>query len=499
MRYIDKTLLFLYLLIVGIGLLNLYSISINNPWGINSPFFKQLLWFVISVSIGIGILFLKVRFWRLFSYLLFFSTIILSVLVGIFGKKIKGASAWINVGGLGIQPTEFLKFTTILALASSLSNPHLTLKKIKNAIIPLLIIFFPIGASLLQNDTGTAISFFSLMFLLIMRGLNPVPLGIGFMALISAIFTLAFESGIVLSLIFFLGFSLQALLGNYSKPEKIVISIIAITGGISLIFIPHLISFFITLCGLTILFGYGFFKVAPLRIWKQRIILSLFFIVATLGGWFSDFLYSSILKPHQRQRIDILFGAEEKIKDEVKRYEALLAFTSRDDSAYVHYLDAYNKAKTALKEFRSGPAYNVIQSRIAIGSGGLWGKGLFQGSQTKYKFVPQFFSDFAICNWAEETGLLGITILVGLFTGLLFRMIIIAQKHSHMYNKMFIYGVVLFIFTHFAINLGMATGILPTIGIPLPFISYGGSAFISFSLMIFVILHMEFSRKSLLF
>jgi len=496
-RSLDKVILFFYLGVVFIGLANMYSISIENPWSLSSPFFKQLLWFCASLVLFALIWSVNVRFWRLFSYGIYAILIIVCLALAFFGKSVRGAHAWIQVAGLGIQPAEFLKLGTILALSSALSNPHLTLNTLKKSIFPILLIVVPVGVALLQNDTGTALTFIPLSLMLVLRGFNPyiifTLLGCG----LSMALSIAIGSYVVAGTISLITVAWLSIAGQYQKYEIYILLALGILTLSGLLFLEGTIAMISLLLLFVILAVYTFFSHAPKRIWNLRMLSIIIFASMVGSSLGADLVYTKVLKEHQRQRIDILFGAEKKIKKEYDKYADMLARTDPDHPSYNEIREKYNKAKMALLEFRRGVGYNTTQARIAVGSGGISGKGYLKGTQTKYKFVPQFFSDFAFCNWAEETGFVGSLILILLVMILCIRITHIAGKQETPFERTFMYSTAIFIFTHFFINVGMIIGVLPTIGVPFPSVSYGGSSFLTFSSMIFIVLRYEATRRTL--
>jgi len=335
-------------------------------------------------------------------------TLLLLMLVLVIGHRVGGNQAWISLGGgFRLQPAEFAKFSTCLILARYLSGPNIRVTELKSFAIALAIIGVPMFLILLQPDMGSTLVFISLVFVLYREGLSPYFLIIGFL------FIVLFVSAILFS------------------PLAVIGVIVAIVALIILLFRRNKRLVTTVLTGLAI---------------------CIVFILSV------KFIYNSVLKPHQKVRIDIVLG----IKSDLK-----------------------------------GKGYNVNQSKIAIGSGKLWGKGYLHGTQTKYSFVPEQSTDFIFCTVGEEWGFAGSVTVIGLYLFLVLRVIMLAERQRSPFSRIYGYGVASVIFFHVMINVGMTIGIVPVIGIPLPFISYGGSSLISFTLLLFVLLKLDSNRMGI--
>ncbi len=412
--HVDWVLVGLYFLLVLLGWLSIYAVAYQPDHGsifdMTQEYGKQLLWIGTSVVLILFILMMTGKMFSNYSALIYGGAMLSLVLVLIIGKQVGGARSWFGLGSFSIQPSEFAKFATLLALGSFLSIPNLDLKKLKNQLVVGIIIGIPAFLILLQPDAGSAIVYCSLIFALHREGLPSSYLVIGFLAI--ALFLM-----------------------SLMLPFKLIAAIIA--GG----------------CVLVFLFSN---KRKRIKSWYYYPIAA----ITSMAFSFSvDFIYSTILKAHQRNRIDIILG---KIND------------------------------------KSGVGYNLYQSKIAIGSGGFAGKGFLEGTQTKFNFVPEQSTDFIFCTVGEEWGFLGSLVVIGLFLALIMRLVFIAERQRSVFSRVYGYGVAGIIFIHFFINIGMAIGVLPVIGIPLPFFSYGGSSLWGFTVLLFIFIQLDSYRKDIL-
>ncbi len=402
----------LYVLMVCIGWINIYAAVYNEEhksiFDISQNYGKQMLWIVTSFAIALLILAIDGKFYAAFAYPIYGTLILILITVLIFGKDIKDTRAWFEVGSFRLQPSEFAKFATNLAIAKFLSKLNIRLEDFKTKLISVILIGIPAGLILLQNDTGSALVFSAFVFVLYREGLSGNYLLIALFTVILFILTLLISKTILLG--------------------------------------------FLTAISLIVLF--------ILRFKWKNILLVLAGLGIASGLIFSvDYTFDNILEPHQKKRINVLLGKEIDLK---------------------------------------GAGYNVNQSMIAIGSGGLTGKGFLQGTQTKYDFVPEQSTDFIFCTVGEEWGFLGATTIIGLFILLLARIIFIAERQRSPFTRIYGYGVASILFFHLTINIGMTIGLAPVIGIPLPFFSYGGSSLWSFTILLFIFLRLDAYRLFIL-
>lgn len=405
---VDWLTLVLYYAFVIAGLLciyaSIYKETAPDIYDTTQNYGKQLIWIGLASFIGLLILLVDEKFFYAFSYPIYVLTIILLVAVLLLGTTVKGSSSWIEIGGFRMQPAEFAKFGTSLALARYLGGYNIRYSDRKVQIISGAMILLPMAIILMQNETGSALVFFAFIFVLYREGLPGYFLFIGFMMALMAVLALLFPS---LYLIIGIGV-IAALFTLVIRRNRQNLLIVA---GVALLMI-----------------GY----------------------VSSIG-----YVFENVMQPHQKSRINVLLGKEVDLK---------------------------------------GAGYNVQQSKIAIGSGGLFGKGFLEGTQNKFRFVPEQSTDFIFCTIGEEFGFVGSVGFITLYVLLLWRIIFLAERQRQKFNRIYGYCVASILFFHFAINIGMTLGLLPVIGIPLPFFSYGGSALLSFTILLFIFIRLDANR-----
>lgn len=412
LQNLDWPLVAIYLLMVLIGWMNIYAAVYNEEhrslFDLSQNYGRQTIWIIGAIVIALMILVIDGKFYAAFSYPIYGLMLLLCLSTFAFARDVKGSYGWIDIGNFKLQPAEFAKFATNMALAKYLSTLGIQMQHLRTKVISMLLIGIPTGIILLQNDTGSAIVFASFVFVLYREGLSGNVLLLGFLAVV--LFVLALL-----------------------VPQSILFGIIA---GVALVF--YLL----------------------VRKTRRNILTILAGAIIAAGIVFSvDYVYSNVLQVHQRTRIDVLLGKQQDLK---------------------------------------GAGYNVNQSKIAIGSGGWFGKGFLQGTQTKFDFVPEQSTDFIFCTVGEEWGFFGSTVVIGLFLLLLVRIILIAERQRSQYSRIYGYGVASILFFHLMINIGMTIGLAPVIGIPLPFFSYGGSSLWSFTILLFVFIKLDAYRFQIL-
>ncbi len=422
---IDWILVGLYLILVFAGWLNIYAAVYNEEFqsifDTTQRYGKQLLWIGTSVVLAVIILLIDERFFSTFGYFIYGIVLILLVVVIFIGAETKGATSWFSIGGFKVQPSEFSKFATNLALAKYLSSMNIQLEKFKTKLIASIIIFLPAVLILLQNDTGSALVYAAFILVLYREGLSGNILLVGIVAAALFIITLFFQS---------INYDLWGY--TIEGAELILIGIFALLN----------IVFYINRK-------------------KKGILLPLIGVFIASGVLVKsvDYVFTSVLEPHQSKRINVLLGLESDPK---------------------------------------GAGYNVNQSLIAIGSGGFFGKGYLEGTQTKFDFVPEQSTDFIFCTIGEEWGFVGSFFVVAMFLGLLLRILFLCARQRSSFARIYGYGVAAILFFHFTINIGMTIGLAPVIGIPLPFFSYGGSSLWAFTILLFVFVKMDADRLEIL-
>ena len=475
LKNIDWLSIFLYTLLVFMGWLNIYAAvydeSHSNILDIDLKYGKQLLWIGAAFVLGIFILLTDSKFFTAFSFVIYGLTVGLLAAVLVFGVESHGARSWFEIGGIRIQPAEFGKFATCLAIANVMSRHGFKIMRFSSLALIGLLLAIPAGLIVLQNDTGSALVYSSFILVMYREGLHGSLLLLCFIAIAIFIFTLIYPPIVVLSLII-AGTLIAFLYYRQNKQEFYRIIIFLVSCFLFLLFLKWLFEFNI---GNERLLLYAYLSTGLIGIYfiykrKMKHILLVLLaswvcIGATVGV---DYAFEK-LQPHQKDRINNLLGIETDL---------------------------------------TGAGYNVNQSKIAIGSGGLLGKGFLQGTQTKFNFVPEQSTDFIFCTVGEEWGFVGSAILIvgrynrrfgqirldGLLMAFILRIIYLAERQRSDFSRIYGYGVASILFFHVAINIGMTIGMAPVIGIPLPFFSYGGSSLWAFTILIFIFLRLDANR-----
>ncbi|MBC7921068.1 MAG: rod shape-determining protein RodA [Ferruginibacter sp.] len=375
---------------------SIYDLSLNSG--------KQLLWIGTAVLLIIAVLVIDYRFYDTFAFVLYGFTLIALVGVLLLARDVNGAKSWFEIGSFRVQPSEFAKFTTALAVAKYLGQPGLNLEKWKDLLPVGVLLAVPALLILFQNDTGSFLVFSAFIIVLYREGLSPVIPALGIVAVIVLVLTLLIDLQYLT-----IGFALLAGVIIFNLRRRNFANVALVVVG------------FLLTSGMA--FGVGKFI--------------------------------ALLQPHQQIRIKSLV----------------------------------NPAADP-----QGIGYQVDQSKIAIGSGGLLGKGFLEGTQTKLNFVPEQSTDFIFCTIGEEHGWVGSLVVIGLFMGLFTRLMYLAERQKDRFARIYGYSVVSIMFFHFFINVGMVIGLLPVIGIPLPFFSYGGSSLWSFTILLFIFLKLDAHR-----
>ncbi|QGY45095.1 rod shape-determining protein RodA [Maribellus comscasis] len=459
---IDWVTVLLFLLLIFLGWINIYA-AIYNPenqsiFDVSERYGKQLIWIGAALALGFLILLIETNFYVFFSYIIYGFFILLLILVLFMGKEINGARSWFDIGGVRLQPSEFGKFATALALAKYMSSFGFKLQRFKSIVVITLLILAPAFFILLQNDTGSALVYFSFVLVLFREGLSGVILFFG--SLIALLFVLALVlSNLILNAVL-LGavLSIFLIMNTRLKQFGIILIIFSLSIGAffglneiaSTEYQPADFLFAGGLLGALITLIYSIRKQI-----RNYIIVTVIFIGALLFSVSVDYGFTNLLEPHQQVRINELLGIESNPQ---------------------------------------GAGYHVNQSKIAIGSGGFWGKGFLNGTQTKFDFVPEQSTDFIFCTVGEEWGFVGTFVLIILFLTLFIRLVLLAERQRSGFSRIYGYSVAVILFFHFMVNIGMTIGIMPVIGIPLPFFSYGGSSLWSFTILLFIFIRLDASR-----
>lgn len=419
---------------------------------------KQLGWILFAFVIATVIILSDTRLYMVFSYLIYGLVIFLLLGTLVLGKTVNASKSWLQIGSFGLQPAEFAKFATALALAKLMGPYGFKLNNVRSYLKILMIIGVPAGIILLQNDTGSALVFGAFIFILYREGLPGWILVFLIFIVLLFIATLIYNPLLIVVFLYILTiviFLLQT--RKYKDSFRLTFGLVGIGLLIYLVSelfdykIPSQYYFFTPIAvGIIIAFVYGF-----ANRFKQAYIWATFLTVAIAMSLSVDYVFHNVLDVHHQKRINDLLGIE---SDPL------------------------------------GWGYNVNQSKIAIGSGGFFGKGYLEGTQTKYNFVPEQSTDFIFCTVGEEWGFIGSAAVLGLFLYLLLRLVRIAERQREGFARVYGYGVVSVMFFHIVVNIGMTVGVFPVIGIPLPFFSYGGSSLWAFTILLFILLKFDSDR-----
>ncbi|MBT1687218.1 rod shape-determining protein RodA [Fulvivirgaceae bacterium PWU37] len=395
------------------GWLNIYSATYDEhqsifDFSINSG--RQLMFIVTSVFLILAILIIDMRFYEAFAYIIYGLIMFLLLLVPFIGKEVGGNRSWLGFGSFGVQPSEFAKFATALAVAKFMGTIGFRMDNIRNQAAVFALIGGPILLILMQKDYGTAMVFLVFLLVLYREGMSPFLLLVGLGVAVIFILTLLVENNWYLFGAIGAAWAMTIFMNRRKKIKRLIV----ITVGAAVLVVT---------------------------------ILSV------------EFIFSNLLEPHHQRRVMVLLNPD---------------------------LD------------QLGAGYHVYQSKVAIGSGGVIGKGFLKGTQTKLKFVPEQYTDFIFCTIGEEYGWLGSLIMVGLFMALLFRVVFLAERQKNRFARVYGYSVACIFFFHFATNIAMTIGLFPVIGIPLPFFSYGGSSLWAFTALLFILLKLDAHRMHVL-
>ncbi|AVI51079.1 rod shape-determining protein RodA [Pukyongia salina] len=406
----DWVTIILYFALVGIGWINIYSASLDNTaigfFDLNQVYFKQLVWICLSIVLIIFILAIEAKFYERFSSIIYIISLASLLGLFIFGKNINGATSWYALGSFSIQPSEFAKAATALALGKYIGDMQTNIKEFKHQLRAFIIIALPALFIIPQPDPGSALVYVAFIFPMYREGLHFVYLLLGFFLGALFISTLAF--GVV----------------------WVSVGILVITALI-------------------------YFRNRKKR--KTKAFQYIFVAALCMGFVFSvNYIFNNVFEQRHRDRFNIVLGKESDSK---------------------------------------GIGYNTNQSEIAIGSGGWTGKGWTQGTQTKGNFVPEQQTDYIFSTVGEEWGFLGSMVVVILFVALIIRVLYLAERQKSQFSRVYGYSVGAILFLHFFVNIGMVTGLLPTVGIPLPFFSYGGSGLWGFTILLFILIRLDASNS----
>lgn len=446
-----------------IGWINIYAAVFNEEHqsilDMGQRYGKQLIWMIAGIILAVMVLSVDGKFYVVFAYHFYLFTVLLLILVLIIGKEVNGARAWFEFGNVALQPAELGKFATNLAVARYISQFDFKMHSVKTLISLGFIILLPASLIILQNDTGSALVFAVFILVFYREGLSGIVLFWGFAAAVLFVLALLLDE---FKLFLFLVVISIAAYSFLRQNVKTGIKGLIIFSGIFLLtwFSNKLFHFgatpLHTAIFSAIILGI-LFLIHGLKTRMRPILTVFLFFIFSVGITLSvNYFYKDVLVSHQRERIDQLLG---------------------------------------IQNDTHGAGWNVNQSMIAVGSGGLLGKGFLKGTQTKFDFVPEQSTDFIFCTVGEEWGFVGSTVVVGLFLLLLIRLVTLAERQRSKFSRIYGYGVASILFFHIAVNISMTIGLAPVIGIPLPFLSYGGSSLWAFTILLFIFLRLDANRK----
>ncbi len=426
---IDSVTIMLYLILVFIGLVTVFSVEYRSTdpsiFIMSKSHMKQFTWLCVSLFVGLIILFTESKFFSSFAFLFYTIGIVLLVVTIFAGKNVKGSHSWLGVGSFAFQPGEVCKIFTALALSKFLSIPETNFKTLKDRLIGASLALVPCFIIIMQSETGLALVYLSFFLVMYREGLPNIVLIIGFSVVVLTLATLLVDRIIMFYFLTGVAALVAVLMRKTIKRNIVVLFMIVGVWGI----------------------GMGFSQVLV------------------------PFTFKNVLRGYQIDRIYSMLGQE--VPEEYSEIS--------EDDAPVKKVNASD--------------YNVIQSKIAIGSGGLFGKGFLNGTSTKNDFVPEQNTDFIFCAIGEQFGFVGSAILILLYLSLMLRILFLAERQRSAFSRIYGYCVASILFFHFAVNLSMTIGLAPVIGITLPFLSYGGSSLLSFSILIFILIRLDADRQ----
>ena len=431
---------------------------------------KQAMWMGISLVVGIFLLAIPKDTYRNFSGIIYITAIAVGILTIFIAKDIKGSHSWISIGSFSIQPAEFMKFATTLMLASYVGQREFNINNKNDLLRSIAIILLPMIVIVAQNETGSALVYLALFIVLYREGMTGIFLLMAISAVVYFVVGIKYDTVMFDDLPIAVGpYSVTVLIQLFSiamvkfwgKNDKTFIVLAVTNLSVTLLsywIAIYLIEFNIMITQYMLLLFNAVYMLMRIRLNKEKrnLWIALYLLGSVAFYNSCEYVMHNVLKPHQKVRIEVLLG---------------------------------------LKDDLSGVGYNVHQSKIAIGSGGLTGKGFLNGTQTKLKYVPEQDTDFIFCTIGEEQGFLGSTFVLVFFVVFILRLIFLAERQNNAFGRSYGYALASIFFFHFSINIGMVIGIVPVIGIPLPFFSYGGSSFLGFSILLFSFLRIDADRE----
>lgn len=472
-KSVDWTIIVLYLILVVCGWFSVcgasYTYGEVDFFSFDSRAGKQLVWIGCSFGLGFILLMLEEKLYDAFAYVIYVGMILLLLATIFIAPDTKGSRSWLVLGPVSLQPAEFAKFATALALAKCMNSYSFSIHKWKDALLLVLLVLLPMGLIIMQKETGSALVYIAFFLVLYREGMPGAILFMGVCAILYFILSVRYgevcvggmgaNAGelLVLSLIVVFACSMVWVYCKRSKVGFRFMGWCALVAGIgaavSYWWHPFHLSYVLWgICAFLVI-AFLYFSVARR---SRNFALIALFIAGSAGFLYSsDYVFNKVLQPHQQVRIKVLLGMEEDL---------------------------------------AGAGYNVNQSKIAIGSGGVFGKGFLNGTQTKLKYVPEQDTDFIFCTVGEEQGFVGASAVLLLYLAFILRLVVLSERQYDTFGRVYGYSVASIFLFHLFINVGMVLGLTPVIGIPLPFFSYGGSSLWGFTILLFIFLRIDASR-----
>ena len=474
LRSLDWWTIGIYLALLVFGWVSVcgasYTYGDTDLFSLSTRSGMQIVWIGTSITLGFIILMLDDRFYDSFSFIIYGLLLILLFATIFNPHTIKGSRSWLVLGPLRLQPAEFAKFATALALAKFMSTYGYNINKWKHFLATLAIILVPMMFIVLQRETGSALVYTAFFLMFYREGMPGSILFTGVAAVVYFVVGIRYEGSMLFgtptsvgkfSVLMLIQVFTAGLVLVYCQNKKVFGQILLYGIGITLLALlvsVYIVPFdvvWVQIALSVIMIGYLLWLGLGSRVRNYYYIV--LFVIGSMTFFYSaDYVLNNVMEPHQRTRINVLLGLEEDLK---------------------------------------GAGYNVHQSEIAIGSGGLEGKGFLNGTQTKLKYVPEQDTDFIFCTVGEEEGFVGSAGVLLLFLALILRLIVLAERQPFRFGRVYGYSVVSIFLFHVFINVGMVLGLTPVIGIPLPFFSYGGSSLWGFTFLLFIFLRIDASRN----
>ena len=474
LRSIDWWTIIIYLALLSFGWVSVcgasYSYGDTDIFSLDTRSGMQIVWIATSIVLGFILLMLDDRYYDMFAFIIFGAMLLLLFATIFNPHSIKGSRSWLVLGPLRLQPAEFAKFATSLALAKMMSIYGYNIQKWKHFAGALVVILVPMLFIVLQRETGSALVYTAFFLMFYREGMPGSILFTGVAMVIYFVVGIRYADTMIaytptsvgkFSVLILIQLFSAGLVRVYCNDHKDFLRILLASLGVatavmvfSLFVIPFDV-FYIELLACVLLMGYLVWRSLATRI-RNYLWIAMFALGSVIFFNLADYVLNNVMEPHQRVRINVLLGLEEDLK---------------------------------------GAGYNVHQSEIAIGSGGLEGKGFLNGTQTKLKFVPEQDTDFIFCTVGEEEGFVGSASVLLLFLAMILRLIYLSERQPNRFGRVYGYCVLSIFLFHVFINVGMVLGLTPVIGIPLPFFSYGGSSLWGFTFLLFIFLRIDASRN----